>query len=223
MIAWSPALPEGRHRVEGLPPLGADPPQSAGQLAREVPLLLVGAVVVAFLVKTFLAQLFFIPSVSMVPQLEVGDRVAVSKLAYELHQPHRGDVVVFNAPFGGRPDRSSAPVKVLRSVLRAVGVAQPSTQELIKRVIALPGETVEGRMDGHIYVNGHLLFEPYLPPEVLEGRSFPPVRVPAGHLWMMGDNRSNSFDSRFFGPVAESRVVGRAIWRVWPPARLAFL
>ncbi|MHB8669754.1 MAG: signal peptidase I [Acidimicrobiales bacterium] len=223
MIAWSPALEEGRRRLEGLPPLGEELPQTRGQLAREVPLLLVGAVVVAFLVKTFLAQLFFIPSVSMTPQLKVGDRVAVSKLAYQLHDPRRGDVVVFNAPFGGRPDRSSAPVKALRGVLRAVGLAQPSTEELIKRVIALPGETVEGRADGHVYVNGHVLFEPYLPPGLVEGRSFPPVRIPPGHLWMMGDNRSNSFDSRYFGPIAESRVVGRAVWRVWPPNRVAFL
>ena len=222
MIAWQPAVAGGRLEA-GLPPLGVEPPVTAGQLLREVPVLLVGAVVIAFVVKTFLAQLFYIPSASMVPQLNVGDRVAVSKLAYDLHPVRRGDVVVFHAPVQPKPDHAPAIWRAVRSFFQAVGLAQPSTEEFIKRVVALPGETVEGRTNGHIYVNGHVLIEPYLPANVMEGLPFAPVTVPKGRVWVMGDNRSDSQDSRFFGAISQSRIVGRAIWRVWPLNRLSFL
>ena len=179
------------------------------------------ALVIAVVVKTFLVQAFFIPSESMVPQLLVGDRVLVSKLAYDLHDPHRGDIVVFDAPGPHAKDRSPLATKVLRGLLEAVGVRQPSTQEYIKRVIALPGERVEGH-DGHVFVNGREVVEPYLPPGVTTS-AFAPLQVPRGRLWVMGDNRNNSADSRVFGPIRRSGVVGRAILRVWPPDRAAFL
>jgi signal peptidase I len=195
------------------------------QLAKEIPLLIGLAIVIAFLVKTFVAQAFYIPSGSMIPQLNVGDRVVVSKLAYDVHDPRRGDVVVFDAPPRApglqAPDRSSGVGRLVRDVFEAIGVLQPSTEEYIKRVIALPGETVYGR-NGHVFVNDQELVEPYLP----AGDStadFPPVVVPKGDLWVMGDNRSNSSDSRVFGPIRENTVVGRAILRVWPPGRAAYL
>ena len=102
----------------------------------------------------------------------------------------------------------------------AVGVVQDRT-EFIKRVIGLPGETVEGR-DGRIYINGQALQEPYLPVGTVTS-VFAPVTVPTHQVWVMGDNRGNSNDSRFFGPIPFSQVVGRTIWRVWPLGHLSFL
>jgi signal peptidase I len=176
---------------------------------------------IAFLLKTFLAQAFFIPSASMEPQLREGDRVVVSRVAYRLHDPRRGDVVVFDSPEDVTPDRSPFPIRIVREVLEGAGVRQPSETELIKRVIALPQETVEGR-GGHVFVDGRLLVEPYLSPEVLTS-DFGPVLVPDGHVWVMGDNRGNSQDSRVFGAVPTSSIVGRALFRAWPPNRWAFL
>jgi signal peptidase I len=181
------------------------------------------AIVVAVVVKTFVAQALFIPSVSMVPQLQVHDRVVVSKLAYRLHSPRRGDIIVFNAPpqeQQPQPTSHSVVVRIFRGMAEAVGVVQDRT-EFIKRVIGLPGETVEGR-DGRIYINGQALQEPYLPVGTVTS-VFAPVTVPTHQVWVMGDNRGNSNDSRFFGPIPFSQVVGRTIWRVWPLGHLSFL
>jgi signal peptidase I len=181
------------------------------------------AITVAILIKTFVAQAFFIPSASMVPQLQIHDRVVVSKLAYHLHDPHRGDIVVFNAPPQDQQPRTTSHnpvIRLFRDFGKAVGVLQDQT-EFIKRVVALPGETVEGRA-GHVYINGRLLQEPYLPPQTLTS-DFAPVQIPRGSVWVMGDNRPNSNDSRYFGPIARSQIVGRTIWRVWPLGHVSFL
>ncbi len=202
-------------------PAPARPALSALQFLRETVVLIGTAILIAFLIKTFVAQAFYIPSESMLPQLQIDDRVVVSKLAYRLHDPRRGDIVVFDEPGARPPDDSSLPEKVVRGVLQSIGLAAPSTDEYIKRVVALPGEQVEGR-DGHVYVNGRQVVEPYLPP----GRTtndFPPRVVERGRLWVMGDNRGNSSDSRSFGTIAESTVVGRAVVRVWPLGTSSFL
>src|SRR5688572_11045062 len=151
-----------------------------------------GALLVAFLIKTFLLQAFYIPSLSMAPTLKINDRVLVNKLSYDLHDVNRGDLVVFESP----PNEGS------------------ETKDLIKRVIGLPGETVESR-DGRILINGQVLDEPYLDRGVTTG-ALDKITVPPDHLWVMGDNRANSRDSRFFGPIPESLVIGRAFVRVWP-------
>jgi signal peptidase I len=151
-----------------------------------------GALLVAFVIKTFLLQAFYIPSLSMYPTLKVNDRVLVNKLSYDLHPVHRGDMVVFRSP----PNEGSA------------------TKDLIKRVIGLPGETVESR-DGHILINGKVLNEPYLQPDITTGPVDKTVVAP-GHYWVMGDNRPNSRDSRFFGTIPKSLIIGRAFVRVWP-------
>ncbi|MBA3268293.1 MAG: signal peptidase I [Acidimicrobiia bacterium] len=198
-----------------------DRPAKKGRLLRELPLMVAVALLVAFVVKTFVAQVFYIPSGSMIPQLAINDRVVVSKLAYRLHEPRRGDVLVFDAP-GARPtDDSSAPVRAAKAVLGAVGLSAPSTQEYIKRVVGLPHETIEGR-DGKVFVDGRELVEPYLPPGDVTN-DFGPVVVGDGELFVMGDNRANSADSRVFGPIRRSTVVGRALARLWPPSRTAFL
>lgn len=158
-----------------------------------------GALLVAFVIKTFLLQAFYIPSLSMAPTLKVNDRVLVNKLSYDLHDVHRGDLVVFESP----PNEGS------------------QTKDLIKRVIGLPGETVESQ-NGHILINGQVLEEPYLGPDVATG-PLEKVTVPPEHLWVMGDNRPNSRDSRFFGAIPESLVIGRAFIRVWPVTAIGLL
>jgi len=200
-------------------------PPSRGQLAKEIPLLVGLAILIAFLVKTFVAQAFYIPSGSMIPQLNIGDRVVVSKVSYDLHDPNRGDIIVFDAPPGApgvqQKSKDTGPGRVIRDIFESIGILQPSTEEYIKRVIGLPGETVQGK-DGHVFINGQELIEPYLPPGVTTS-DFGPLVVPKGGLWVMGDNRNNSSDSRVFGPIRRNTVVGRAILRVWPPGRAAFL
>jgi signal peptidase I len=187
----------------------------------EIPILLVIALLVAFVLKTFIAQPFVIPSASMEPQLNVGDRVVVSKLSYELHDPHRGDIVVFDSPEPHTTHHDIWPVAFVKDVLEGVGIKRPDDDVLIKRVIALPGETVEGR-DGHVYIDGQLLLEPYLPSS-LQTEPFPATTVPSGDVWVMGDNRGDSRDSRSFGVVKESSIIGRAIAKVWPPTDISFL
>jgi signal peptidase I len=193
---------------------------------RRVPLVVELAIVVALalaaslLVRYHVAQVFSIPSSSMEPQLQPGDRVLVARTAYRLHDPNRGDIVVFDAP-------SSLPVDepllegVAHDALESIGLREPGEDELIKRVIALPGETISAR-DGQVVVDGHRLVEPYLPEDVTTD-DFGPVEVPDGHVFVLGDNRGSSSDSRVIGPVAVDAIVGRAVARIWPPSRTAFL
>lgn len=191
-------------------------------VAREVAILVVTALVIAVVVKSFVAQAFYIPSGSMLPQLRVNDRVVVSKVSYRLHDPRRGDIVVFDAPGAlDEGERSALPVRVVRSIVQSIGLAAPSTDEYIKRVVALPGERVEAH-GGKVLVDGLELVEPYLPGDTATA-DFSAVVVPPGTVWVMGDNRANSADSRIFGPVPRSTVVGRAFARVWPPAHTSFL
>jgi signal peptidase I len=136
----------------------------------------------------------------MMPTLNVSDRVLVNKLSYKLHDVHRGDLVVFERPPGEATD---------------------DIKDLIKRVIALGGETIELR-DGRIVIDGRLLEEPYLP-EGTETTSLERLTVPEGQVFVMGDNRDDSRDSRFFGPIDESLIVGRAFLRVWPLSALGLL
>jgi signal peptidase I len=198
---------------------------SRGQrLLVETILLIVAAVVLAVLLRGFVAEAFRIPSSSMEPQLDVGDRVIVSRTAYKLHDPRRGDVVVFDCPEAAgcaRPPKRNLIVRGVHTVMEAVLLREPQPEEYIKRVIGLPGDTVEGR-DGLVWINGKPLMEPYLP---LGTRTsdFGPVVIEPERVWVMGDNRGNSSDSRVFGQVDQHTIVGRAILRVWPPRRTAFL
>ena len=132
----------------------------------------------------------------------------------------RGDIVVFPHP-SAAPDDAGLVAGAVHDLLETVGLRKPPEDELIKRVIGLPGEVV-GAEDGHVVVDGRALIEPYLPPGTLTG-SFGPTVVPDGHVFVMGDNRGNSADSRVIGPIEVDTIVGRAIARVWPPSRAAFL
>ena len=224
-----PGAPEGPSRAgapEGPSGAAGGPPDRARSWKRRLAedgAILVLAVAVAVLVRTFVAQAYWIPSGSMIPQLEINDRVVVSRLAYDLHPVHRGDIVVFKSPPGIEPP-TPKPTNILAQGVQDVGVALGFAQDqtvLIKRVIGLPGDRVEG-IDGHVMVNGELLVEPYLPRGTVTS-SFGPVTVPAGEVFVMGDNRGDSLDSRVFGPIPESHIVGRAIWKVWPVWRPSFL
>jgi signal peptidase I len=222
LTSWEPVLDDDA--PSGLPPFAVEKPPSPTRALKELPVLLVIAGVIAFVVRTFVAQAFYIPSGSMLPQLQLLDRVVVSKVSYQLHEPRRGDIVVFDNPYPNtvKPHANDNRVRrIARDVGEAVGVVQPSTDEFIKRVIALPGETVEGH-DGHVYINGRLLHEPYLTKDVVTS-TFSPVTIPKDQLWVMGDNRTNSGDSRVFGPISQKHVVGRAIVRVWPVDHASFL
>ena len=190
-------------------------------VVREMAVLVVTALVIAVAVKSFVAQAFYIPSGSMEPQLQINDRIVVSKVAYRLHEPRRGDIVVFDAPGDDSDDDSALPERVVRSIIQSIGLAPPSTDEYIKRVVALPGERVEG-LGGKVLVDGRELIEPYLPAASTTS-DFPAVIVPPDTLFGMGDNRSNSADSRIFGPIPQSTVVGRAFARVWPLSSASFL
>jgi signal peptidase I len=199
-----------RSALEGRPRL---------RVAAVVAAFVVPAFLLALLVKVFVAQAYYIPSTSMAPQLDAGDRVLVSRLAYRMHEPRRGDVVVFDDP-GDEGEGGALPVRVARELLGAVGIGRGG-DTLVKRVVALPGETVEGR-EGRLFVDGRELREPYLARAQVTS-AFGPEVVPEDHIWVLGDARENSVDSRSFGAVPVDDLEGRAVLRVWPPQRTAFL
>jgi signal peptidase I len=162
-----------------------------------------GGIVIALLVEAFLIQAFWIPSPSMEPTLDVGDRVLVNKLSYKLHDVHRGDVVVFERPPGASTGEDG------------------EIKDLIKRVIAVGGDTIEAK-EGEVYVNGGRIDEDYLEPGTPTD-NLPLKTIPDGHVFVMGDNRTNSEDSRIFGPIDEDAIVGRAFIRVLPVTDIGWL
>lgn len=182
-------------------------------------MLIVIAFAIALLLKSFVLQAFFIPSASMEETLMVGDRVLVEKISYRFGDPDRGDVVVFEREFGEpTPEEEDRSVfdKIGDSFRSLFGFPVGTRQDFIKRVIGVGGDTVEGR-DGVVFVNDEQIDEPYLQ-EGIETSSFGPVEVPDGFIFVMGDNRSNSEDSRSIGPVDVDTVVGRAFILIWPPS-----
>ncbi len=193
---------------------------------REIAVTVVVALAIAVLVKTFLVQPFYIPSESMEQTLLVGDRVLVSKLEPGPLQLERGDVVVFVDPGGWLEGTPPEPGLGTR-VLTFVGLLPANSGEhLIKRVVGLPGDTVRCcDADGRLEVNGVPIDEPYLfPGDVPSSLDFE-VTVPEGRLWVMGDHRSVSSDSRFHlgdpggGSIPADAVVGRAVLVMWPLSR----
>ena len=203
--------------------------RSSRPLWLELVVLLVLAVLCAFLVRTFLAGVYFIPSGSMENTLRIGDRVVVDKLGYRLHDVHRGDIIVFNGrgSFTTEGDVAPSPVSPLRRLAqqlgRAVGAAPPSETDFIKRVIGVPGDRVACcDAQGRLTVNGVPLDEPYLYPGNPPSSTRFDVVVPAGRLWVMGDHRDASADSRSHlgdpggGTVPVDRVIGRARVVIWP-------
>jgi signal peptidase I len=200
-------------------------------LWQESILLVVTAVVLSIIVKSFFLQAFYIPSASMEPTMLVNDKILVQKVSYWAGDVKRGDVVVFDDPGGwlGPEDSQHANNPIQRG-LEVVGLF-PTGGHLIKRVIGVGGDKVVCCTDkGKITVNGKVLDEPYLLDQQAAASDQPfNVVVPKGHLWVMGDNRGNSADSRSHlgdpggGFIAEKEVVGKAWLRVWPWGRMGII
>ena len=193
---------------------------------REFGFLTLAALLIAILIKTFLIQAFYIPSGSMEPTLVPDDRILVNRLAYRFGDIERGDIIVFADPTPSEQDRGIAGA-FLHWLGEGIGVARPADDDFIKRVIALPGETWEIR-DGVTYVDGRRLDEPYVNQADPDTRSFGPETVPDGMLFVMGDNRNHSGDSRFAPPsglgyIPIDRVIGQAFVIIWPPSRTGWL
>lgn len=161
-------------------------------------LLILGAIIIALVIKSLVFQAFYIPSESMEPTLNIDDRVLVNRLSYRFHDPERGDIVVFEAP---------------------EGEATAEIRDLVKRIVGMPGEVIEMR-DGIVYIDGREVEEPYVKRQ--STKSFAACRVPVDAYFMMGDNRDRSKDSRYFGPVARSDLVGRVFVRIWPFDDISF-
>ncbi len=186
------------------------PPTRISRVLVQALVIVVLAVVIAIVLRTFIVGTYLIPSGSMEPTLKVNDRIMVDKLSYHLHSIHRGDIVVFSTP--PAENCGGAPVT-----------------DLVKRVIGLPGETISLAY-GQVHIDGKVLNEPWLPagakPPTTPGPSNEPYtlnhpyKIPANHVYVMGDNRTVSCDSRYWGPIRESSIVGKVDVRFWPLSRI---
>jgi signal peptidase I len=209
---------DGDEQAAGIPDPAADgqgkdgDETSSSRWIVELVGVVVVAIVVAVLLRTFVVATYSIPSGSMEPTLQIGDRIVVDKLSYHFHGVDRTNIVVFSTPSNE-------------------GCAGPPVADLVKRVIGLPGEIISLH-DGNVYINGRFLPEPFLPPDVRHD-TYPspnsgayvlnhPYRIPAGDVYVMGDNRPDSCDSRYWGPIPESTIVGKVDLRIWPLSRIDF-
>jgi signal peptidase I len=236
-------------KAEETKPADDEPKPEKRSTLRELTTLAVVAIVLYYVMLTFVARPYLIPSESMEPTLHgcatcVGDRIMVDKLSYRFSSPKPGDVIVFKGPpswnIGYKSIRSANPVlRWLQNTLSFIGFVPPDENDLVKRVIAVGGQTVQCRADTGLTVNGKPLKEPYLDPNTMMadpsvypclGSEFGPVTVPPGRLWVMGDNRTHSADSRAHcpmlctgdptaGTVPVANVIGKARFIVWPPSR----
>lgn len=154
------------------------------------------AVILAVLIRIFVFSPFYIPSGSMEPTLQVGDRIIVSKISYRFTEPHRGDIMVFKYPLD--PER-----------------------DFVKRVIGIGGDVVL-MQNNKLYINGDQVNEEYLPANMTYD-DFGPLEIAEGHYFMVGDNRNNSDDSRNWGLVSEDKIVGKAVIIYWPVSRIGLL
>lgn len=192
------------------------------QFLKELPVLLIVALGIAILIKTFVVQAFFIPSQSMENTLLTGDRVLVAKFFYRLSEPKRGDVVVFVSPTNEvAPQLDRGPVgNFFNDIGEALGL-KSSEKDFIKRIVAVENETIQIK-DGSVFVNGKRLKESYRHDQS-PMPDYGPLKVQKGELFVMGDNRSNSQDSRVFGPIKSDTVIGRAFVLIWPLNRVELL
>src|SRR5215204_804253 len=172
-------------------------PKKVGGFVEFLIILTVAFVLVFGFVRPFVLEAFRIPSESMVPTLEVGDRVFANKFIYRFAEPERGDIVVFEDVEGGEED-------------------------LIKRVVGVAGDRVRV-VNGVLKVNRETQGEPYVKPQLPDGSVYGPEKVPEGYVFVMGDNRGNSADSRVFGLLPVENIEGEAFVRFWPPSRIGLL
>ena len=209
----APEMPEGQANA----PASGKPKKKQLPFWIELPMLIGIALIVAVVIKTFLFQAFYIPSSSMEDTLQINDRVLVSKISYTIGDIDHGDVIVFDDPRGGfEQPEEGALESVTRNLLESIGLTAPQS-EFIKRVIGMPGDSVEAK-DGALLVNGVIQVEPYRKQPDKPLPDFGPIRVPEGELFVMGDNRFASQDSRYFGTIPIDTVVGHAFVIIWPPS-----
>jgi signal peptidase I len=183
----------------------------------ELALIVVLALAIAEGVQAAVVKPFKIPSGSMEPTLRVGQRVLVNRLVFDFGSPHRGDVVVFHPP-----SNLTCAVSVGAGEPCPQGDGHPSGTYFVKRIMGMPGDRISIR-EGHPVINGReLTDEPYITPcgEAAECNMPQTITIPPGHYFMMGDNRGNSDDSRFWGPIPESWMVGEVFFTYWPPDRI---
>ena len=185
-------------------------------------ILIVSFALVFGFVRPFVVEAFYIPSESMVPTLRVGDRVLVNKFIYRFTEPERGDIVVFKSVEGGSLPPEENLIERLSGLFRPDGTREPPREDLIKRVVGVPGDEISVRK-GRLVVNGEPQREPYVNKKYPDRSFSAPINVPKGHVFVMGDNRTNSQDSRVFGPVPERNIEGEAFLRFWPPDRIGLL
>jgi signal peptidase I len=198
-------------------------PHGPARLARELLPLVASALILAILIKSFLVQAFFIPSGSMEPTLRPGDRILVCRICALFSDVSHGDVVVFSDPDPAPHEDRGVIGGFLHWLGEGIGVARPEDDDFIKRVVALEGDTWEIRR-GRLFVNGARVREPYLSAE-RDTRNFGPETVPDGMLFVLGDNRLHSGDSRFpppggLGYVPKDKVIGEAFVIAWPLDRI---
>jgi signal peptidase I len=172
-------------------------PKKGGGALEYLVILLVSFALVFGFVRPFVMEAFWIPSGSMIPTLQIGDRVLVNKFIYRFREPQRGDIIVFRS------------------------VDNPK-EDLIKRVVGVPGDKIAVR-GGKLFVNGEPQKEPYTNKKRPDRSFFARTTVPIHHVFVMGDNRANSADSRVFGPLPEKNIEGEAFLRFWPPDRIGLL
>ncbi|MET8774857.1 signal peptidase I [Nocardia sp. NPDC004654] len=224
----------------------AKKPKKQRPFWQELPVLIVIAAVIAALMVSFVGRPYVIPSQSMEETLQIGDRIYVQKVSYYGSDPQPGDVVVFVGPPSWNTRYQSirsdnAIVRGVQNFFSFFGLVPPDENDLVKRVIAVGGQTVQCcDAQGRVMVDGKPLDEPYVEndyrwlagqqnPTYPAGRVFGPVKVPEGHLWVMGDNRNQSADSRahvgdeWQGTVPIDNVRGKAVVKIWPPNRMGLI
>ncbi len=171
--------------------------KKGGGFVEYLVILVVSFALVFGFVRPFVMEAFWIPSGSMIPTLQINDRVLVNKFIYRFSEPERGDIVVFES-------------------------VDNSEQDLIKRVVGLPGDEIAVRK-GKLFLNGEPQKEPYTNKRLPDVSSYAKTTVPKGHVFVMGDNRGNSQDSRIFGPLPKKNIEGEAFLRFWPLGRIGLL
>jgi signal peptidase I len=198
------SLPHPTLEIDETPPLPVSKRRSRQRSVIEWLIVIVVAVLVSLLIRTYVFQTFFIPSGSMEPTLHIGDRIIVNKLSVELGTIHVGDILVFKAP---------------KAVATDCG---DTVADLVKRVIGVPGDTLYSK-GNTIYVNNEPLKQPWTHVADIGVKTIKPTYVTKNHYFMMGDNEPNSCDSRYWGLIPRSAVIGKAFVRIWPLSRLGFL
>lgn len=196
----------------------------------ELVLVVAGALVLALGIEAFLVKPYQIPSGSMLPTLHIDQRVLVDRIATHFTSPHLGDIIVFHPPKyfdeGCADSAEGQSQQSGQDSPQPCGVAQadPSSETFIKRVVGMPGDRISIR-DGHVIRNGVAEHDPYIVPCGGAGScNFPgTITVPKNDYYVLGDNRPDSEDSRFWGPVPRSWIIGKAFFTYWPPGRIGFL